>query len=420
MLVDSFIPRLKQFARSVDIITEEEVKDIASNVVAEYLVAKYSAKVFAILEQYYVRTTRELKKREAALRTFYTMTGPEWNQLILSANDDRYTGQVSYAFDRGMKMWVQCSDETPLGTSQGETYVDFWSSSENIPQKMKDNDFTTSTAIYIPLNLVRNRKKGSDADQKLGIMIVEFQNVVSITDELKYEFNELAAVFSILYALQSANQVQRNNTSDVISEMKKIALQTSPAEQTTPRRLPEDLNKRVFVIHGRNLIARDAMFSFLRKIGLYSIEWHEALQTFGRPNAYIMNIINSAFDDAQAVIVLLTGDDETRLRERFWREDENDYEKQYQFQARPNVLFEAGLAYGRYQDRTVIVQVGNVKPFSDIDGLFIIKILRDSAQIRKQIAQRLKLAGCSIRLEGDDWLASGEFDTAIQEMNGED
>ena len=126
--------------------------------------------------------------------------------------------------------------------------------------------------------------------------------------------------------------------------------------------------RNVFVIHGRNDAARNAIFDFLRAIGLNPIEWGEAVRMTGKGSPYIGEILDAAFSNAQAVVVVLTGDDLAHLREEFQSEHDHAYEKIPTPQARPNVLFEAGMAFGRHPERTIMVEIGNMRPFSDVAG----------------------------------------------------
>lgn len=41
--------------------------------------------------------------------------------------------------------------------------------------------------------------------------------------------------------------------------------------------------REVFVVHGRNEMARRAIFEFLRSISLHPLEWSEAVRSTGRP-----------------------------------------------------------------------------------------------------------------------------------------
>lgn len=59
--------------------------------------------------------------------------------------------------------------------------------------------------------------------------------------------------------------------------------------------------RRVFVVHGRNLAARDAMFSFLRAVGLQPIEWSQAVAMTGEASPYVGTILDAAFGAAQAI-----------------------------------------------------------------------------------------------------------------------
>jgi len=170
--------------------------------------------------------------------------------------------------------------------------------------------------------------------------------------------------------------------------------------------------QNVFVVHGRNLEARDALFRFLRSIGLKPLEWSQAVKETGKAAPYIGEILDVAFSKAQAVVVLMTPDDEARLREPYRSPNDPSYESQLTGQARPNVLFEAGMAIGRSPDRTIIIELGTLRPFSDIGGRHVIR-LSNSTESRQELAQRLTTAGCAVDLTGTDWHREGDFNTKL-------
>lgn len=173
--------------------------------------------------------------------------------------------------------------------------------------------------------------------------------------------------------------------------------------------------RKVFVIHGRNEEARKGLFDFLRSIGLDPIEWSEAIRLTGKGSPYIGQVLDAAFGAAQAVVVLQTPDDVAYLHESLTYV--GDPECSPQMQPRPNVLFEAGMAMGRDEDRTVIVEMGRVKVFSDIHGRHAVR-LDNSLKKRQELAQRLDTAGCAVRLTGTDWHEAGNLTPPIPPGGG--
>jgi predicted nucleotide-binding protein len=153
---------------------------------------------------------------------------------------------------------------------------------------------------------------------------------------------------------------------------------------------------------------RRALFDFLRAIDLKPIEWSEAVALTGNPSPFMDEILDAAMGYAQAIIVLFTGDDQARLKDEFLWVNDPVYEREVTPQSRPNVIFEAGMALGKYPERTILVQVGILRPFSDIAGRHFIH-LRNSSKSRQELAQRLRLAGCEVDLSGTDWLDAGSF-----------
>jgi len=178
-----------------------------------------------------------------------------------------------------------------------------------------------------------------------------------------------------------------------------------------PRNTPKGGGKKeekVFVVHGRNLALRDSMFEFLKSLGLEPMEWEELRSATGKTTPYIGEILDVAFETAQAIIVLLTPDDEARLRKELWKPNEQAYEKNYTFQARPNVLFEAGMAMGREPERTIMIEIGELRPFSDVGGRHTLR-MDNSVKSREQLISRLRTAECPVKIDDEKWKTTGDF-----------
>jgi predicted nucleotide-binding protein len=184
-----------------------------------------------------------------------------------------------------------------------------------------------------------------------------------------------------------------------------VASQGSNAAMKDPR--------RVMVVHGRNLQARTAIFTFLRALGLQPIEWEDAVAATGMASPHNLAAVRAAMDLAQAVVVILTAEDRAGLLPEFAAAPDSP-EVLLEGQPRQNVTLEAGMAMGIDPARTVLVQFGDIRGASDFDGLNAVRLTND-AQRRAALRRRLGEAGCAIDDSGGDWLsadAGGDFDRA--------
>ena len=66
------------------------------------------------------------------------------------------------------------------------------------------------------------------------------------------------------------------------------------------------------------------------------------------------------------------------------------------------------MAMGWKPDNTILIELGDLRPFSDIAGLHILR-LNNSSPRRQELAQRLESAGCQIDLTGTEWHNAGDF-----------
>lgn len=166
-----------------------------------------------------------------------------------------------------------------------------------------------------------------------------------------------------------------------------------------PKSKPRNANKAkdntVFVVHGRDEPLRKSMFAFLRSLGLKPMEWSHAVNEAKGGNPYVGHIIEAAMAKVQAVVVLLSPDEIAYLKDQFWGSGDRTGEGKPEGQPRPNVLFEAGLALGAHPDKTVLVQVGKVRAFSDIAGKHLVRLSNEPSK-RNELANRLEKLGCKV------------------------
>ncbi len=187
-----------------------------------------------------------------------------------------------------------------------------------------------------------------------------------------------------------------------------VAATPGKVRSNTKRKAPTETPNAVFVVHGRDNDARNAMFTFLRAVGVTPIKWTTALKMSKKAAPYIGEILETAFARARAIVVLMTPDDLAQLRTDLILPSDKPYERTPTGQARANVLFEAGMAFATHPDRTVMVQLGTVREFSDVAGRHVVHMSNDFSK-RQELVTKLTNAGCIVDTSGTDWAQAGDF-----------
>jgi predicted nucleotide-binding protein len=189
-----------------------------------------------------------------------------------------------------------------------------------------------------------------------------------------------------------------------------------PAPQSrakpTPKAAKPTRNNSIFVVHGRDGNLTEDMYLFLRSIDLNPIEWNEAIKgAKGGANPIVGDVIDQAMKKAQGIMVLLSPDEDAKLKNTFATpRDKKTGLNKLDGQPRPNVIFEAGLALGAHSDKTILVQVGDIRDISDIAGKHMAHLTNKPAS-RKALAMRLRdKLKFKINIDGDHWLEVGDFD----------
>ncbi|WP_409047882.1 TIR domain-containing protein [Microbacterium sp. HA-8] len=165
----------------------------------------------------------------------------------------------------------------------------------------------------------------------------------------------------------------------------------------------------IFVVRGRDASAYNALISLLTALDLRVVTWDEATRSAGGGTPHTLDIVRAGIGISDAVIVLMTPDDEGYVKSGFYDATRDDpREARPTGQARQNVVFEAGWAMALNQNGTVLVRVGDVRPLSDIDGLNYVWLTND-IDSRRQLITRLRNCDLEVRDNDDRWRTAGEF-----------
>ena len=159
---------------------------------------------------------------------------------------------------------------------------------------------------------------------------------------------------------------------------------------------PKDYS--VFIIHGRNLKALDAIVKFIETFDLTWLDMEKARELTGKASPTIFEKVHKGIEEAQAVVILFTPDEQAGLRNQFAN---SNGDREAGFQPRPNVLYEAGVAFAiARQERTIFIKMGKTRAVSDLAGIEYIE-LTNGRKERRNFAKALKDAGLPIDLSKD-------------------
>jgi predicted nucleotide-binding protein len=161
-------------------------------------------------------------------------------------------------------------------------------------------------------------------------------------------------------------------------------------------------------VHGRDRALAPTFRDLLRAVGLEPLEWEQLVRATQTTAPFLGDVVAGAPGLAQATLVLLSPDDIVELHPGLFLGNDRLAERARSMQARPNVYFELGLAMMACPERTVVVEVGDMRQAGDLAGLNVIRFTGSLPDINK-VLDRLAQAGCPVDRCGTDWMDPGRF-----------
>jgi len=149
--------------------------------------------------------------------------------------------------------------------------------------------------------------------------------------------------------------------------------------------------KKIFIIYGRDIEAYRALTRFVKALGLDVLHFENAAESLG-PAPFVTDVVFRAIETADAIIALFTPDEHAALYSPTSSNAALAEHDEARWQARPNVIFEAGIALGSRREHTILATLGaDVQLFSDVNGKHFVRLdaLDGKAQLRNRLIRIL-------------------------------
>jgi hypothetical protein len=176
----------------------------------------------------------------------------------------------------------------------------------------------------------------------------------------------------------------------------------------------------VFVVHGRDLGAVAELEKFLRAVGLASIPFEQVaaeLRKEREQQPFVADIVVAGIARAEAVIALFTPDEQAVLYDPITGAYQGNARDEARWQGRPNVIFEAGVAWGNARTRTVLATLGgNVQLFSDVGGVHFVQLASPTG--KRLLFDHLSAILGNFATWNPDWAtnpAAGDFNAVLRQ-----
>lgn len=178
----------------------------------------------------------------------------------------------------------------------------------------------------------------------------------------------------------------------IIERLELIPLTHTAATVATPvddSHLLPAKTKKVFVVHGHDEIAKTNLEVFLHEIGLEPVVLHRQADEG-------LTIIEKfeKHSDVGYAFILLTPDEIAYIKAD---DIKDDNERQKEYRARPNVIFEFGYFVGKLgRSRVCCLYTGDVSLPSDLSGMIYKKFTNSIEEVAYSIIKDLKASGYAI------------------------
>lgn len=181
------------------------------------------------------------------------------------------------------------------------------------------------------------------------------------------------SVFAIGTPEKSFIEAFKRDMTITTKELEKLLEETLEEDYDKVENKHNVSRKKVFIVHGRDDAKKYEISGFLYEQGLEPIILHEQVNN---GQTIIEKIEKNS--DVDCAIILLTPDDEGRLR---------DSNSSLKTRARQNVIFEAGFFMGKLGRNRTIMLSGVEEKMSDIDGIVYIDINNYKSALLKELKE---------------------------------